>query len=221
MPILNIDTSASTASFCISDDEKIWIYDQSQSQKGQAAWLHNAIKDAFAKINFEPALLDAIAVSNGPGSYTGLRIGLATAKGLCYALGLPLICINTLEIMASAVKSQALDLICPMIDARRMEVFTALYYNNGEIYKKPFATVLTETSFMDELESHHVLFTGNGIEKFKPLIHNNNVSFSSHIIDARHMIHISGRYFEEEKFTDVAYSEPFYIKDVYFNNATA
>ncbi|MCH5600314.1 tRNA (adenosine(37)-N6)-threonylcarbamoyltransferase complex dimerization subunit type 1 TsaB [Niabella ginsengisoli] len=141
MLILNIDTAIDKGSICISDGLNVITFDQNEKRNEQAGWLHEAIQNAFQKTGMDMKNLDAVAVSNGPGSYTGLRIGLASAKGFCYALKKPLICINTLQIMASAVKNKAKDLICPMIDARRMEVFTAVFNKELELYQEPFARV--------------------------------------------------------------------------------
>lgn len=221
MPILNIDTSISKASFCISDKDNIWVYRENRTGSKQTAWLHEAIRKACYEMNFELSSIDAIAVSNGPGSYTGLRIGLATAKGICYALNLPLICIGTLEIMANVAMPRAKNLICPMIDARRMEVFAAIYNKDASVYKSPFAEVLTQKSFSEILEHKSILFLGNGSEKLKPLVsHNENATFYECEIDARNMCSLSDAYFQKKEFFDIAYSEPNYVKDVYFNTTS-
>lgn len=174
MIILHIDTSIDKGSFCISDNEQLLDYGENERRNEQSAWLHTAIGESFHRIGLRPSDLDAVSVSNGPGSYTGLRIGLATAKGLCYALNKPLICLSTLEILASTVKEDAVDLICPMIDARRMEVFTACYSKDLKIIKEPFATILTPECFSDILLNRHVLFTGNGSGKFETLVKKND-----------------------------------------------
>lgn len=215
MLILNIDTAINKGSFCISNNCDVLFFEVNEKKNEQAGWLHYAVGAALQKTGMAPADLDAIAVSNGPGSYTGLRIGLATAKGLCYALKKPLICINTLQVMAKAVGEEAVDLICPMIDARRMEVFAAFYDKELNIFQEPFAAVLSEGSFADILEKHHVLFTGNGSAKFQPLIAKNNALFTDKNIDARNMVPLSARFFKEKVFADVAYCEPYYVKDVY------
>lgn len=215
MLILNIDTAIHKGSFCISNNYDVLFFEINEKRNEQAGWLHQAIEEALQKAGLAPADLDAIAVSNGPGSYTGLRIGLASAKGLCYALKKPLICLNTLQVMAKAVQEEAVDLIGPMIDARRMEVFTALYNKELTIFKEPFATELSEKSFSDILEKRHVIFTGNGSAKFQPLAANNNARFADKNIDARDMVPLSVRFFKEKVFADVAYCEPYYVKDVY------
>ena len=149
--ILNIDTALQTGSVCISRDAQPLAYLQNTEPSSQASWIHEAIRQLMQECHLQLHELNAVAVSNGPGSYTGLRIGLATAKGICYTLNIPLICINTLFIMASSVSPEADDLICPMIDARRMEVFTALYDKQLNTIEEQAALVVTEKSFEDYL----------------------------------------------------------------------
>ncbi|GAB3414822.1 tRNA (adenosine(37)-N6)-threonylcarbamoyltransferase complex dimerization subunit type 1 TsaB [Niabella aquatica] len=215
MLILNIDTAIDKGSFCISNNYDVFFFEVNEKRKEQAGWLHQAVNNALQKQGIAPADLDAIAVSNGPGSYTGLRIGLAAAKGLCYALKKPLICLNTLQIMAKAVQREATDLICPMIDARRMEVFTAFYDKDLNIFREPFAAELSAGSFADILEKHHVTFTGNGSAKFQPLIDLQKARFIEKNVNACDMTALSVHFFEKKSFADVAYCEPYYVKDVY------
>lgn len=218
MLFLNIDTAIDKGSFCISSGHEVIAFEVTDSRNGQAGWLHQAIHDAFKRNNLDFRQLDAIAVSNGPGSYTGLRIGLSTAKGLCYALNKPLICINTLQIIAAAAELKAKRYICPMIDARRMEVFTALFDKNLTMVKEPFATILNEESFSDILNEDHIVFTGNGSEKFKTLIKDNaNAEIVVNNIDARNMIALSQTNYQKKNFSNVAYCEPYYVKDVYIS----
>lgn len=216
MFILNIDTSINKGSFCITEGNNIIAYEESDERDKLAGWLHDTIYFTLKKVNLKPHHLHAVAVSNGPGSYTGLRIGLATAKGLCYALEAPLICINTLEIIASATQDKAIDIICPMIDARRMEVFTALFKKNMDIYQHPFSLILTPDSFSHILAEKKMLFTGNGSNKFESLIkENRNASFFYKSFDAKDMIFLSNKYYIEKKFASVAYSQPFYVKEAH------
>ena len=125
--ILHIDTAVQSASICLAENEKILGTKVNPAEKESASWLHMAIQELLLKSAISPGQLDAIAISAGPGSYTGLRVGMATAKGLCYALSKPLITINTMQMMANSVEKPSTELLCPMIDARRMEVFTAVY----------------------------------------------------------------------------------------------
>ena len=144
--ILNIDTSLETASVCLAKDAVAVKLLINENQRDHASWIHNAIHLALQDSGCLITELEAVAVSNGPGSYTGLRVGLATAKGLCYGLGIPLITISTLKMMATAVKHKASDLICPMIDARRMEVFTAVYNKDLLELSPAQAMIIDETS---------------------------------------------------------------------------
>src|SRR5687767_10460248 len=145
--ILNIDTAVDVASLCLAIDGKLLSIAKNESQKDHSLWLHIAIKEIFEKNNLELGSVDAIAVTGGPGSYTGLRIGMATAKGICFALNKPLISMNTLLVMANAAKNESADLLCPMIDARRMEVFTAIYTKELKTVKEPAAIQVNEKSF--------------------------------------------------------------------------
>ena len=141
-------------------------------QKEHAAWLHVAVQQLMTNTGSRMRDLQAVAVTAGPGSYTGLRVGMAAAKGFCYALGIPLITEDTLKVMALAASEQLpqADLICPMIDARRMEVFTALYSQDMTRLLPSTAMVIDENSFSDWLSDHKVSFFGEGSDKCKPII---------------------------------------------------
>ena len=159
--------------------------------------------------------LDAVAVSVGPGSYTGLRVGLAAAKGFCYALNIPLITVNSLKIIAAAAKDETIDFICPLIDARRMEVFTALYDKDLQEKNAPHALIVDENSFASLLVSGKILFCGNGIRKLQPFISNSNAFFSHKMADASHLASLSFPCYCKNEFADLAYAEPLYIKEFY------
>ncbi|MDZ4794585.1 MAG: tRNA (adenosine(37)-N6)-threonylcarbamoyltransferase complex dimerization subunit type 1 TsaB [Bacteroidota bacterium] len=213
--ILNIDTAVETASVCLANEEGMISLAVNANQKDHAGWLHSAIAALLQKNNSRPAQLDAVAVSIGPGSYTGLRVGLAAAKGLCYALQIPLISIPTLEMMAFAVKEEATELICPLIDARRMEVFTAVYTTKLEEIVPACALILDESSFSAELLNGPVLFCGNGSKKLQALTTHPHASFSQTTANASHMVLLSQNCFVKGQFADLAYSEPLYIKEFY------
>lgn len=214
--ILNIDTAVDTASVCLADDGRILSIEKNERQKDHAAWLHPAIKEVFEKNNWELKTIDAIAVTGGPGSYTGLRIGMAAAKGVCYALNKPLIILNTLHVMANAAKGvHKADLLCPMIDARRMEVFTAIYSKDLQIIKEPAAIEINEKSFDEELLTNSICFFGNGSTKFQPMKKNQKAIFSNIISDAASMISLSEEKFKQKEFADLAYAEPLYLKEFY------
>ncbi|WP_090389263.1 tRNA (adenosine(37)-N6)-threonylcarbamoyltransferase complex dimerization subunit type 1 TsaB [Niabella drilacis] len=214
---LNIDTAVDYASLCISENEKIIAGTENAATTAHASWINNAIQDLFASNQLSLNDLDAIAVSNGPGSYTGLRIGLATAKGLCFALSKPLICLDTLQIMASTVKEQAADLICPVIDARRMEIYSAVYKKDLTVLRPPEALIVDAHSFRDLLADHSLLFTGNAIGKLQPVITHSNAVFSNARHSAADMPSLTIKHFAESQFTDLSYTEPFYLKAVHFN----
>lgn len=213
--ILNIDTAVDVASICLAKDEKILSIAKNESQKDHASWLHIAIKEAFEKNNSTLGAVDAIAVTGGPGSYTGLRIGMATAKGICFALNKPLISLNTLLVMANAATDGSADFLCPMIDARRMEVFAAIYTKELQIVKEPKAMTLDENSFDKYLLNNSICFFGNGSNKFGTIKKHEKAIFSDIKADATSMIVLSEKKFVEKEFADLAYAEPLYLKEFY------
>jgi len=213
--ILNIDTAIDNASVCISKDDQLINIAVNNNQKDHASWIQPAIKNIIALSGLSLNDLAAIAVSIGPGSYTGLRIGLSTAKGLCYALDIPLIAIGTLDMMATAAAQKDCDLICPMIDARRMEVFAALYKKNMEKVIFPSAILLDSNLFDDVLEKNTVLFYGNGSNKFKYVTHHRNALFDDIEINSSLLIKISNNRLRDSEFNSLAYTEPMYIKNFY------
>jgi tRNA threonylcarbamoyladenosine biosynthesis protein TsaB len=213
--ILNIDTSTENASVCLAKDELVLLLKINNLQRDHATWLHPAINEIMKELKIQLPETDAIAVTIGPGSYTGLRVGLAAAKGICYALEKPLLAVNTLLVMAHAIKNEQADLLCPMIDARRMDVFTALYTNKMKPVNEPVAMIINETSFAEELSSKSVCFSGTGSEKFKRITTNRNALFSDALFDASHMISITHALFLKKQFSDLAYIEPTYLKEFY------
>ena len=213
--ILNIDTSADHASVCLAKDGQVLILKKNNLQRDHASWLHPAINEIMQQSAMKFSKVEAIAVTIGPGSYTGLRVGLAAAKGLCFALEKPLITVSTLLVIANAVKIKEVDLLCPMIDARRMEVFTALYTNELETVKSPAAMLIDENSFAEVLAGKTICFSGSGSEKFQKIINNRNALFSNDSFDVSHMSVLSDLYFQQKQFSDLAYSEPLYLKEFY------
>ncbi|MGZ3881925.1 MAG: tRNA (adenosine(37)-N6)-threonylcarbamoyltransferase complex dimerization subunit type 1 TsaB [Flavisolibacter sp.] len=210
---LNIDTAIETASVCLAKDDMSIGLKVNPSQKDSAAWLHVAIKELLYQTGFSMQALDAIAVTEGPGSYTGLRVGMATAKGLCYVLGKPLIVVNTLLTMANtAASGYDADLFCPMIDARRMEVFTAVYDKGMNIVLPPTNVILNELSF-NGLPEGRLLCFGNGSEKFQKITKHKYASFARIEVNAASMVPLTYRRVIERNFTNLAYSEPYYGKD--------
>lgn len=213
--ILNIETAVTTASVCIAEGETILGFTINPSQKDSAAWLHVAIKGLMEKQHIKMEELKAVAISAGPGSYTGLRVGMAAAKGLCFALQCPLIKISTLKMMTAAAINGKTELYCPMIDARRMEVFTAVYNNKSVEVTAPRNIILKEDSFSDLIEAHTITFFGNGSVKFQSLVAHTNAAFAQVEVTAAHMVTLSIDKLINRQFDSVAYSEPFYGKDFY------
>ncbi len=218
--ILHIDTSIDIASICLSQIETCLASKKNENLKDHASWLQAAIADMMKEAGFSMNELEAVAVTNGPGSYTGLRVGLSTAKGLCYALKIPLITIGTLELMAFVAKESDTDLLCPMIDARRMEVFTAIYDKELNEIEKPHALILDEESFKTHLSAKKVLFFGNGIVKFKDLVNSGNSRFANINIEASDMIIPTFQRFMSKTFANLAYAEPAYIKKFFIPSRT-
>lgn len=211
--ILNIDTAVQTSSICLAQNNRSIDVRINPSQQESASWLHVAIDEILKRNKLSFLQVDAIAVSAGPGSYTGLRVGMATAKGLCYALQKPLITINTLKMMATTVQNEPAALYCPMIDARRMEVFTAIFDRTLKKVVSETNCVLNETSFHDLLDQHRILFFGNGSTKFQLIIKHHNAQFKTIGVSAQSMAMLSYEKFSRQEFADLAYSEPFYGKD--------
>lgn len=213
--ILNIDTAVQTASICLSRNEKSIAVKLNASQNDHAAWLQPAIVSLLGEHDVRMKDLAAIAVSGGPGSYTGLRVGMATAKGLCFALQIPLILISTLKMMAVNALEEKADFFCPMIDARRMEVFTAVFNLSLEHVVEPGNLILFETSFEDLLNRGPIIFFGNGSEKFRRLVTHPNAFFKKIETTAEQMPGLAYQKMKKKEFGNLAYSEPFYGKEFY------
>lgn len=214
--ILNIETSGKTASICLTIDGQVVAVKKNEDRQRHAAWLHDAIAQMMKEQEKSLNELTAIAVSMGPGSYTGLRLGMATAKGLCFALSKPLICIPTLEIMAiAAQKDLKGDFYCPMIDARRMEVFAAVYDNNLSEVSPPGAIILQEGCLNEWLEKGSLVLSGDGAEKAAAIHHHPNLLISKIEMDATAMVQPAMRKCEKQEWSDLAYSEPYYLKEFY------
>ena len=213
--VLNIDSSSETASVCLSKDGAALLLKKNELQNDHAAWMHVAIKQMMDEAGVELSSVDAVSVTIGPGSYTGLRVGLSAAKGFCYALDKPLITVNTLLVMASVLKNEPADLLCPMIDARRMEVFTAIYTKDLAEMKPPMALIIDENSFSEELRSNTICFSGSGSKKLKTILKNSNASFSNETFDASDLAVLAEPLYQKKQFADLAYTEPLYLKEFY------
>jgi tRNA threonylcarbamoyladenosine biosynthesis protein TsaB len=212
--ILHINTALENASVSLADKNQIIAERLSNSQKEHASFLQVAIAEITAKTGIPLKNISAVAVINGPGSYTGLRVGMAGAKGICFALSIPLITVNTLEWMTAACKEDA-DLFCPMIDARRMEVFTAMYNSEKIEVAPPTAMILEPDSFTTDLQSKKVLFFGNGAEKFSVLTNHPNARFLTVFAGTKELAEIAWNLYQERTFADLAYAEPLYVKDFF------
>jgi tRNA threonylcarbamoyladenosine biosynthesis protein TsaB len=213
--ILNIDTSMSTAGVCLAKEGSVMALAESQDQKNHSSWLHPAVARLLSETRLRPRDLQAVAVTAGPGSYTGLRVGMAAAKGFCYALGIPLIAENTLNMMAFAGRDQLpeADLLCPMIDARRMEVFTAVYGRKGEVLLPAKAMIIDQNSFAEFLSGHVVSFFGDGSYKCKQLITAPGAQFENLSYPVGYLGKLSFLRYLQGEFTGVVYSEPVYTKE--------
>ena len=216
--ILNIDSSLEIAIVSIAKDGIILQHEVNNVQKQHASFLHSAVQKLTNDLQIKLQAVDAIGCTLGPGSYTGLRVGLAAAKGFCYALNKPLITIGTLEAMAHSMQIQQSDktlYYCPMIDARRMEIYTALYNQDLLELKPAYAIVLDERFFEEELKEQKILFFGNGMQKYKNLIKNEHALFEQ-IGDIYNSINIlSYKRFIENKFAPLAAAAPLYAKEFY------
>jgi tRNA threonylcarbamoyladenosine biosynthesis protein TsaB len=216
--ILNIDTATETASICLAEDGMPLSFKENEYQRDHASWLHEAIEQMMHDEKFEMKNLSGIAVSAGPGSYTGLRVGMATAKGLCYALNVPLLTENTLFMMAFAASqelNQKGSLLCPMIDARRMEVFTSLYNSRLEEILPSTAMILDKHSFTSFFSNNTIKFFGSGSNKWRLLTSDHRALFSNSSANARHLSMLSYKKFIKKENTDIVYCEPIYIKEFY------
>ncbi len=211
--ILNLETATKNCSVSISQNgQTILCKEMAQAGYSHAEKLHVFIEECIKESNISFKDLSAIAVSQGPGSYTGLRIGVSAAKGLCFALDLPLIAVDTLQVLASKL-SISEGVFIPMIDARRMEVYSAIFNSKLEKIREVQAEILTESSFEEISETIH--FVGDCAEKAKTVLTKSNFIFHEEIIfpSANEMSELSYKKFQENKLEDVAYFEPFYLKD--------
>lgn len=218
--IVNIDTATETAHVSIAEDGKILHSLINEVQKDHAAFLQPALEQLIKNAGIGFSDIDGVAFTAGPGSYTGLRVGMASAKGLCYALNKPLIAISTLKVITKAAVEQADDssvLFCPMIDARRMEVFTAIYTNGLTEVLPPCALVLDENSYSYYLQKNKIVFFGSGMPKWRTTIQNNHALFTQVINLPAALAALSYEYFQKREFADLAYAEPFYIKEFISN----
>lgn len=212
--ILNIETSTTNCSVSLSrEGETLVLKEDYNSTYSHSERLHVYIDVVLKEAEVSLNELNAIAISKGPGSYTGLRIGVSAAKGLCFALDKPLISIPTLEVLAHQIKIED-GVIVPMLDARRMEVYSAVYNSDYHQIRETQAEILGEDSFNEYLEKGTVYFIGNGVEKSKTLItHANAVFIDNKLPSANEMSLLAYNKYKKNDTEDVAYFEPYYLKD--------
>ena len=223
--ILNIETATRVCSVSLSKNGNIISIQESLSKHSHAEQITLFSEQAIYKSGLNFTDLDAVAISKGPGSYTGLRIGVSTAKGFCYSLDIPLISIGTLPALAHGMiekiskegKNPEDFLYCPMIDARRMEVYTALYNHKLEEVKKVEAKIITKDSFSEWFQKgKQIIFIGDGALKCKPLLSENQEAIfleKEFLPSAAYMTRLAEEKYQKKEFEDVAYFEPYYLKD--------
>ena len=212
--ILNIETATKNCSVSIADKGKILaIKELNNGNYSHAEVLHPFIVDILREANITSNHIDAVAVSKGPGSYTGLRIGVSAAKGLCFAFDKPLISIDTLNSLSYSI---AIDngFIVPMIDARRMEVYAAVFNEKNQLIREIKADIIEESSFSEYLKSSKVYFLGDGAQKCKEtILHENAIFVDDKFPSAKEMAQLSYDKYKKNDIENVAYFEPFYLKD--------
>ncbi len=223
--ILNIETATPLCSVSLAFDGRVTSQRETLEEKSHAARLTVFIEEILHAEGLKIKDLDAIAVGKGPGSYTGLRIGVSTAKGLCYGANLPLIAIGTLKtlfnqaIAGSLAQNEQAEvkenaLFCPMIDARRMEVFTCLYHASGEEEETVSAKIIDRDTFSHLLASRRIYFFGSGMDKCRQILAHPNAAFLEDIFPhAKAMVALSEDSYRKSQFENLAYFEPFYLKD--------
>ena len=212
--ILNIETSTDVCSICIANEQDVLAIRETERSYSHSEVIALFIDECIKEAGISVKALDAVSISKGPGSYTALRIGAATAKGICYSLSIPLIAVGTLDALKESVIKTATpnDLIIPMIDARRKEVYRAVYNHKGEIMDKVEPIILDDTSFLNYANYNRILFCGDGSDKAQDILTINNGVFLKEECSATHMVGLSLEKFHKNEFEDIAYYEPYYYK---------
>ena len=215
MKILHIETSSKNCSVAISDGEKILCLCEEVSENyKQSESLHTYVEWALEGAKLTLKDIEAVSLGKGPGSYTGLRIGASSAKGFCYGLQIPLIATNSLETMIEPFLNKEYDFIIPVIDARRMEVYSAVFDgNSGEMISATEAKILDENSYQ-EYQDKKILFVGDGAKKAKEILQLQNAEYNETVYpSAKYLIKKAVEKYNRQEFEDVAYFEPLYLKD--------
>ncbi len=213
--ILNLETATTICSITLTKNgEEIHCIEENSGNYSHAENLNPFIEKLLKEAKITVKDLNAIAISKGPGSYTGLRIGVSSAKGLCYALDIPLIAVSSLKVLANLVEVDKDTLICPMFDARRMEVYTCLFSSTLEMVSPVEAKVIDENSFSEILANKKIKFIGPGANKCQEIIQNSNAMFDLETqVSAKGMNQLTYKKFLAKDFEDLAYFEPNYLKD--------
>ncbi|MCM4154333.1 tRNA (adenosine(37)-N6)-threonylcarbamoyltransferase complex dimerization subunit type 1 TsaB [Arenibacter sp. N53] len=212
--ILNLETATTNCSVSIaSKGEVILLKEDNSPNYSHSEQLHVFIQEALKEASLSFKDISAIAVSKGPGSYTGLRIGVSAAKGLCFSLDLPLISVSTLESLAKQGLGKKYDFIIPLLDARRMEVYSTVFDTDGNNLREVKAEIIQKESFLEYAQRGKVLLIGDGAEKCRALLEHPNFSFESALPTALEMGELSYKKFKASEFENVAYFEPYYLKD--------
>ena len=209
--IILIETSTALCSVALAEEGNIVAYRESSAPKAHASLTAVFIQEMLSERGLTTADCDAVCVSMGPGSYTGLRVGVSTAKGLCFGSGKPLLAVGTLDTLVAQADSDA-RFIIPMVDARRMEVYTAVF-ENGTQLTETAPVIIDENSFAEYLEQGPCLFIGDGAGKCADVIRHPNASFCQCWPKASSMLSPAAAAYKEKRFEDVAYFEPFYLKE--------
>ena len=211
--IILIETSTALCSTALAEDGAIVSYKESSAPKAHASLTAVFIQDMLSERGLTIADCDAVCVSMGPGSYTGLRVGVSTAKGLCFGSGKPLMAVGTLDTLVAQAETNGYKYIIPMIDARRMEVYTAVFTPDGQQITETAPAIIDENSFTRQLEEGAVLFIGDGAGKCADIIRHPNAHFCQCHPKASAMLSPALKAYKEKRFEDVAYFEPFYLKE--------
>lgn len=215
MKILYLETSSKNCSVAISDgDQLLCVCEEVSENYKQSESLHTFVEWALEGAKLSMKDIEAVSLGKGPGSYTGLRIGAASAKGFCYGLKIPLVAVNSMESMIEPFLGQNYDLVIPLVDARRMEVYTAAYDgNSGEEILPTEAKILDEYAF-EEFKDKKILFVGDGAAKAKDILELSNAEFKTDIYpSAQYLFKKTLEKIQNKEFEDIAYFEPFYLKD--------
>ncbi|MEO1010102.1 MAG: tRNA (adenosine(37)-N6)-threonylcarbamoyltransferase complex dimerization subunit type 1 TsaB [Bacteroidota bacterium] len=213
--ILNLETATTNCSVCLAKHGKpLVVEEQNTPNYSHSEQLHIFIKKVVERASLSLLDIAAVAVSKGPGSYTGLRIGVSAAKGLCFALDLPLISVPTLDNLAYQVTDNSFDYVIPVLDARRMEVYSAVFRGRQEQIRETMAEIITEQSFSEYYKRGKTLILGPGAQKCQEMLKHSNLHFDvDRIPSAREMAQLSHGKYQKTDFEDMAYFEPYYLKD--------